>query len=89
MATRRMAAKGAPGATSPPRRLMEEIIDCYVDWRLEADAVASAYAAWGGAAVGDNARCFTAYMAALDQEEAAARTYAAALAAGERWLRRG
>ena len=62
----------------------DEILDLYLDWREEAAAVADAYASWAGAPAGEEGRCFAAYTAALDREEAAARSYADVLAIGER-----
>lgn len=86
MAMSRMAGDGnrrsAPHA--PLGSLTDEIIDLYLDWREEAAAVADAYARWAGARAGEDGRCFAAYTAALDREEAAARGYAHVLADGER-----
>jgi hypothetical protein len=64
--------------------LRDEIIDLYLDWREEATAVADAYALWADATAGDKAARFVAFTAAIDREEAAARSYADALAKGER-----
>ena len=81
-----MAADGKGRSTlhAPLRRLRDEILDLYLDWREEAAAVADAYASWAGAPAGEEGRCFAAYTAALDREEAAARSYADVLASGER-----
>ena len=68
------------------RRLRDEIIDLYLDWREEAAAVAGAYALWADAPVDDKAARFAAVTAAIDREEAAARGYADVLASGERVL---
>lgn len=86
MATSRMAAdsKDRSALHAPLSRLRDEIIDLYLDWRAEAAAVADAYESWGGAPAGEEGRCFAAYTAALDREEAAARSYANVLASGER-----
>jgi hypothetical protein len=65
-------------------RLRDEIIDMYLDWREEAAAVADAYAMWADAPTGERGRRFAAVTAAIDREEAAARSYADVLANGER-----
>jgi hypothetical protein len=70
-----------------PQSLRRRALDTYLDWRQEAASVAQAYSRW--VAVGaDGGLCVSAYMAALDREEAAATAYAGVLADGERWLRR-
>jgi hypothetical protein len=76
--------KGRSALNGALRRLRDEIIDLYLDWREEASAVADAYARWTDATADDRAALFVAFTAAIDREEAAARTYAAALANGER-----
>ena len=67
-------------------RLRDEIIDLYLDWREEAAAVADAYALWADATADDKAARFAAFTAAIDREDAAARSYADVLANGERVL---
>jgi hypothetical protein len=64
--------------------LRNEIIKLYLDWREEAAAEADAYALWADAPTGERSRCFAAFTAAIDREEAAARSYADVLANGER-----
>ena len=66
------------------RRLRDEIVDLYLDWREEAAAVADAYAKWADAPADEKGPCFAVYLAAIDREEAAARSYADVLASGER-----
>ena len=66
------------------RRLRDEIIDLYLGWREEAAAAAEAYALWADATADDKAARFAAFTAAIDREEAAARSYADVLASGER-----
>ena len=65
------------------RRLRDEIVDLYLSWREEAAAVADAYALWADATADDNAARFAAFTAAIDREEAAARSYADVLAAAQ------
>jgi hypothetical protein len=85
MATSRMAAdsNGRGALRGPLRPLTDELVDLYLDWREEAAAVADAYASWAGAPAGEEGRCFAAYTAALDREEAAPRNYADVLAHGD------
>lgn len=86
MATSRTASygKGRGALNMALRRLRDEIIDLYLDWREEAAAAADAYALWTDATWDDRAAHFVAFMAAIDREEAAALSYAAAVANGER-----
>jgi hypothetical protein len=56
-------------------QLLDEMIDCYVSWREECEAVASSYESWGRAGRQDRQLAFSAYLAALDREERAAATY--------------
>ena len=90
MATSRKGAdsKGRNALHAPLRRLRDEILDLYLDWREQAAAVADAYAIWEGAPAGEEGQCFAAYTAALDREQAAARSYADLLANAERLSRR-
>ena len=88
MAAPQMASDGKDRSAmrASLRRLRDEIIDLYLDWRKEAAAVADAYALWADATADDKAARFAAFTAAIDREEAAARSYAAVLANGERVL---
>jgi hypothetical protein len=70
-----------------PQSLRRRLLDTYLDWRQEAASVAQAYSRWVAVAA-EGGLWFSAYMAALDREEAAATAYAGVLADGERWLRR-
>ena len=76
--------KDRSGMRASLRRLRDEILDLYLDWREQAAAVEDAYETWAGAPAGEGGRWFAVYLAALDREEAAARSYAYALASGER-----
>jgi hypothetical protein len=58
------------------KRLVDEAIDAYVDWREEHASVRDAYARWTSAQVADSPLAFSAYRAALDREERAAHVYA-------------
>jgi hypothetical protein len=58
-------------------RLVDEMLERYVEWHEAAASVHAAYLEWSGAPPGDKAWRFSVYMAALDQEESAANTYAA------------
>ena len=58
------------------KRLVDEAVDAYVDWREERSSVWDAYARWTGAPVPDSLLAFSAYRAALDREERAAHVYA-------------
>ena len=58
------------------KRLLDEMVDAYVDWREERATVWDAYARWTSAPVPDAPLAFSAYRAALDREERAAHVYA-------------
>lgn len=89
MASPRMTSDGmdASSMRASLRRLRDEIIDLYLDWREEAATVADAYALWADATADDKAARFAALTSAIDREEAAARSYADVVANGERLQR--
>jgi hypothetical protein len=58
------------------KRLADDAVDAYVDWREERATVWDAYARWTSAPVPDSLLAFSAYRAALDREERAAHVYA-------------
>ena len=58
-------------------RLWDEILERYAEWREDAASVHAAYLEWSAAPARDRAWRFSVYMAALEQEESAAKTYAA------------
>jgi hypothetical protein len=62
------------------KRLVDEAIEAYVDWREECGAVWDAYDGWARASGVDVAVAFSAYGAALDREECASHAYAHLLA---------
>ena len=68
---------------------LAEMLDRYVEWREDAAAVAEAYRRWSGATARDEAWRFSVYMAALEQEDSAAKSYAAVVAELDRWLGQG
>jgi hypothetical protein len=72
----------------PEAMLLDDLLDCYVDWRASARAVADAYARWSFASGPERALRFAAYTATLDQEQKTAAAYAAAVTDVERWLQR-
>lgn len=61
--------------------LVDAMMDRYVDWREESNAVESAYRRWTESAARDRRFTFLAYSAALDREERASDLYRAAIAA--------
>lgn len=66
--------------------LVDRMLDTYLDWCETADAVAGTYGRWCAAPTGEQGMWFAAYMAALDQEEAAAAVYADSIRELGRWL---
>jgi hypothetical protein len=58
------------------REVVEDVVQAYVEWREESAAVWDAYDRWESASAKDKRPADSAYRAALDREEAAARCYA-------------
>jgi hypothetical protein len=58
------------------RRMVDEAMDGYVEWREECVRVWDAYQRWLNAVRQDAALASRAYVAALDREERAAEVYA-------------
>jgi hypothetical protein len=56
--------------------LIDEVLFFHTEWRDEAAAVEEIYRRWSAAPGAEREHCFGAYIAALDQEEAAAMMYA-------------
>jgi hypothetical protein len=86
MAAPRIRPKGSAEALlsrDTPARV-ERMLACYVDWREDAAVVAAAYRRWSDAAAPESSLWFTAYMAALEQEEWSADSYARAVASVQR-----
>ena len=96
-----MVTKHAPMRTSPRQttriradtapwpipELVDRVLDRYVEWRQTTGDVADTYGRWCVAQRCDVAPRFAAYIAALDQEETAAGTYAESIRELERRLR--
>jgi hypothetical protein len=55
---------------------VDALLDHYVSWREECESVRVAYQRWDGAERSDSRLAYAGYLAALDREEHAARTYA-------------
>jgi hypothetical protein len=64
--------------------LVDELLVYYIDWRHDAKAAEDAYRQWSTAPAGEERLRFSAYMAALDQEESSAAQYALVLREVER-----
>jgi hypothetical protein len=62
------------------RRLVDEAIQAYIDWREESAGVRDAFDRWACTHGVDAAGAFEAYRAALDREECASDAYADRLA---------
>jgi hypothetical protein len=68
-------------------RLVDEMLDRYIEWREDARGVANAYTQWSGAPALEEEWRFSVYMASLELEESSARTYAAVVTEVDSWLR--
>ena len=66
----------APTSTAVHRSAIDELLEGYVSWREACGAVWRAYERWIGSDRGERRLTYAAYLAALDGEERAARTYA-------------
>jgi hypothetical protein len=58
------------------RSLVDLLLECYVCWREECQAVWLAHQSWADADRAELGLAYAAYLAALDREERAARAYA-------------
>jgi hypothetical protein len=65
-----------PTYTAVHRSASDELLQGYVSWRDACGAVWLAYERWLGSDRGQRRLTYAAYLAALDGEERAARTYA-------------
>ena len=62
--------------TALGRRAVDELLERYVSWREECRTVEHSYEVWIAADRGERTLAYAAYLAALDREEHAARSYA-------------
>jgi hypothetical protein len=62
--------------TALGRWVVDELLECYVSWREECRAVRQAYERWVDSTRAEGWLDYAGYVAALDREEQAARTYA-------------
>jgi hypothetical protein len=62
------------------RKAFDAAFDAYLEWRMRCDAVERTYSQWRFAHDDAAAWAFSAYERALDREESAANSYAAAMA---------
>lgn len=69
-------------------KLIDEVMEAYVDWRQESADVESAYQRWSLAVSSDPTGTFVAYLAALEREEFAALVYAEVMQRTARLLAR-
>jgi hypothetical protein len=67
---------GIGSSTALGRWAFDEIFEWYISWRQECDAVRLAYRRWVESERGEGWLAYAGYVAALDREERAARTYA-------------
>jgi hypothetical protein len=58
------------------RKLVDRLVDAYVDWREECVYVWEAYERWTTAPLPERRLAFSGYRAALEREEHASRVYA-------------
>jgi hypothetical protein len=56
--------------------LVDELLELYCEWREDSARVQTAYERFAAAEPEDRREAYAVYLAAVDQEEAAARTYA-------------
>jgi hypothetical protein len=73
MMPRRSYQNVADAAAS--ERLVDEVVERYVDWREASAAADHAYVQWSNAPASGREGTFAAYAVALDQEEMAAGLY--------------
>jgi hypothetical protein len=62
--------------SAPGRRSIDALLELYVSWREECDAVQEAYRCWAGSGRGRRRLAYAGYVSALDREDHAARAYA-------------
>jgi hypothetical protein len=62
------------------RRLVNEALAAYLEWRQECSAVSLAYSRWASAGASEASLSYAAYAAALEREERASELYAGVIA---------
>jgi hypothetical protein len=72
-------------ASALGRRMIDELLERYVAWREECSAVRLAYQCWAQSGRRERRLAYAGYLAALDREEQAARTYAGHVDRVRRW----
>ena len=90
MATLRLSWRGNAGDARGwyASTLADKVTGRYARWQRDAAAATSAYERWAAAPTGELGWRYATYLGMLDREESSARSYAAAVARLERWLRR-
>jgi hypothetical protein len=68
------------GPMSFDHHLIDDVLDAYVDWRVQCRRVWRAYQAWSSAAPEDGRLRYAAYLAELDQEHRTTEAYAGRIA---------
>jgi hypothetical protein len=58
------------------QRTIHELVERYISWREESCSVRIAYEEWASSGRDERRLAYAGYLAALDQEEQAARAYA-------------
>lgn len=74
---------------SPLRTVVDDVVLAYVEWREESATVWDAYHRSAGASAEDKLTADAVYRAALDREEAAAKSYAELIELARDWLETG
>lgn len=62
--------------SAPLRRSIDALLEVYLSWRTECDAVRQTYKSWSDSDRSQRALAYAGYVAALDREEHAACAYA-------------
>jgi hypothetical protein len=72
--------------TAERARFVDEVIQCYVAWREQCDAVRMGYESWCSGAGQERTIRFALYKMAVDREESAAKLYADSIGRLRRFL---
>ena len=73
-------------ATAFGRGMIDELLERYISWREECQAVRLAYQSWAQSGRWERRLTYAGYLAALDREEQAARIYAGHVDSAQRCL---